>query len=86
MDGRRCERTLEEGYGGIVSEDRMLLSNRYEIGRLLGRGGMAEVYLARDTRLHRTVALKVLRSDLARDPHFQERFRREAQSLSLIHI
>lgn len=58
----------------------MLLSNRYEIGRLLGRGGMAEVYLARDTRLHRTVALKVLRSDLARDPHFQERFRREAQS------
>ena len=80
MDGRGCERTLEEGYGGIVSEDRMLLSNRYEIGRLLGRGGMAEVYLARDTRLHRTVALKVLRSDLARDPHFQERFRREAQS------
>ena len=58
----------------------MLLGNRYEIGRLLGRGGMAEVYLARDLRLNRTVAVKVLRSDLARDEHFQERFRREAQA------
>lgn len=56
----------------------MLLNNRYEIGRLLGRGGMAEVHLAHDKRLNRTVAVKVLRSDLARDEHFQERFRREA--------
>ncbi len=57
-----------------------LLGGRYEIGELLGRGGMAEVHLGRDTRLGRTVAIKMLRSDLARDPSFQARFRREAQS------
>ncbi|HEX3004123.1 MAG TPA: serine/threonine protein kinase, partial [Angustibacter sp.] len=57
-----------------------LLGGRYEIGDLLGRGGMAEVHLGRDTRLGRTVAIKMLRSDLARDPSFQARFRREAQS------
>jgi serine/threonine-protein kinase len=57
-----------------------LLGGRYEIGDLLGRGGMAVVHLARDTRLGRTVAIKMLRSDLARDPSFQARFRREAQS------
>ena len=65
----------------MVSESTMLLSDRYEIGRLLGRGGMAEVYLAKDRRLNRTVAVKVLRSELAQDEHFQERFRREAQSV-----
>lgn len=63
-----------------MSTNNMLLGNRYEIGRLLGRGGMAEVYLAVDKRLNRTVAVKVLRSDLAQDEHFQERFRREAQA------
>ncbi|MGN6300151.1 MAG: Stk1 family PASTA domain-containing Ser/Thr kinase, partial [Angustibacter sp.] len=57
-----------------------LLGGRYEIGDLLGRGGMAEVHLGRDTRLGRPVAIKMLRSDLARDPSFQARFRREAQS------
>ena len=56
------------------------LGGRYEIGELLGRGGMAEVHLGRDTRLGRTVAVKMLRPDLARDPSFQARFRREAQS------
>lgn len=57
-----------------------LLAGRYEIGELIGRGGMAEVHVGRDVRLGRTVAIKVLRSDLARDPSFQSRFRREAQA------
>ncbi|NAZ82581.1 Stk1 family PASTA domain-containing Ser/Thr kinase [Kineococcus sp. R8] len=57
-----------------------MLGGRYEVGSLLGRGGMAEVHVARDTRLGRTVAVKLLRADLARDPSFQARFRREAQS------
>ncbi|MCF3961239.1 Stk1 family PASTA domain-containing Ser/Thr kinase [Streptomyces fuscigenes] len=56
------------------------LGGRYELGSVLGRGGMAEVHLAHDTRLGRTVAVKTLRADLARDPSFQARFRREAQS------
>ncbi|MCW2523524.1 MAG: hypothetical protein JWO63_1859, partial [Frankiales bacterium] len=57
-----------------------LVGGRYEIGELLGYGGMAEVHKARDLRLGRDVAVKVLRSDLARDPSFQNRFRREAQA------
>ena len=57
-----------------------LLGGRYEIGGLLGRGGMAEVHLGHDRRLGRTVAVKLLRSDFARDPSFQARFRREAHS------
>jgi len=57
-----------------------LLGSRYEIGETLGYGGMAEVHLGRDVRLGREVAVKVLRADLARDPSFQARFRREAQA------
>ncbi|MCI6410539.1 MAG: Stk1 family PASTA domain-containing Ser/Thr kinase [Schaalia hyovaginalis] len=56
------------------------LAGRYEIRSLIGRGGMAEVHLGFDTRLSRIVAIKMLRSDLARDSVFQARFRREAQS------
>jgi len=56
------------------------LSDRYELGEILGFGGMSEVHLARDLRLHRDVAVKVLRADLARDPSFYLRFRREAQN------
>jgi len=63
-----------------MNDEPQILAGRYEIGDLIGRGGMAEVHIGYDTRLGRTVAIKILRSDLARDPSFQTRFRREAQS------
>lgn len=56
------------------------LGDRYEVGQVIGRGGMAEVHEGTDTRLNRRVAIKILRPDLARDPLFQDRFRREAQA------
>jgi eukaryotic-like serine/threonine-protein kinase len=65
---------------GSFGNDPRTLGGRYQLGDLLGRGGMAEVHIGRDTRLGRTVAIKLLRTDLARDPSFQNRFRREAQS------
>ncbi|MGI8532226.1 MAG: Stk1 family PASTA domain-containing Ser/Thr kinase, partial [Geodermatophilaceae bacterium] len=69
----------------MVSPTR-LLGERYELGETIGYGGMAEVHRARDMRLGRDVAVKVLRQDLARDSQFQVRFRREAQaSASLSH-
>lgn len=55
-----------------------LLGDRYKLGEMIGTGGMADVYIAEDTRLARQVAVKVLRSDLARDPSFVARFRKEA--------
>ena len=55
-----------------------LLGDRYKLGEMIGTGGMADVYVAEDTRLARQVAVKVLRSDLARDPSFVARFRKEA--------
>jgi eukaryotic-like serine/threonine-protein kinase len=61
-----------------------MLSNRYEIGDTLGFGGMSEVHRGRDIRLGRDVAVKVLRADLARDPTFQLRFRREAQNAAAL--
>ncbi|MDN4161193.1 Stk1 family PASTA domain-containing Ser/Thr kinase [Nocardioides sp. SOB72] len=57
-----------------------VVGGRYELGELLGRGGMAEVRKGTDTRLGRVVAVKRLRTDLASDATFQARFRREAQS------
>src|SRR2546421_13062530 len=57
-----------------------LLGGRYQVGELLGYGGMAEVHAGRDLRLGRDVAIKTLRHDLARDATFQLRFRREAQN------
>lgn len=56
------------------------LAGRYEVRSMIGRGGMAQVHLGFDTRLSRVVAIKMLRTDLARDSIFQTRFRREAQA------
>jgi eukaryotic-like serine/threonine-protein kinase len=61
-----------------------LLSERYQLGDTLGYGGMSEVHRGLDTRLSRDVAIKVLRADLARDPQFQLRFRREAQNAAAL--
>ena len=63
-----------------MSENKRLIAGRYEIGNLIGRGGMADVYEGLDTRLGRTVAIKLLKSDLANDPSFEDRFRHEAQA------
>lgn len=67
----------------MTTESR-LLGGRYQLQDALGYGGMAEVHRARDTRLDRDVAIKTLRVDLARDPLFQSRFRREAQSAAAL--
>ena len=56
----------------------------YEIQSQLGAGGMGEVYKAKDTRLDRTVAIKVLPSDLSDDPELKQRFEREARTLAAL--
>jgi serine/threonine protein kinase/beta-lactam-binding protein with PASTA domain len=63
-----------------LSENQRVIAGRYELGQLIGRGGMADVYEGIDTRLGRTVAIKLLKSDLANDPNFEARFRQEAQA------
>ena len=67
-----------------IGDTPIRLGDRYELGGLLGRGGMADVRIARDLRLGRTVAVKQLRVDLATDDTFQARFRREAQSAAAL--
>jgi serine/threonine-protein kinase len=62
------------------SDERSVINERYEIERRIGRGGMADVFLARDLLLDRPVAVKVLFPEFATDPAFVERFRREAQA------
>ncbi len=59
-----------------------MLSDRYEVGEVIGRGGMASVYRGRDLTLGREVAIKILESDLAADATFRTRFRLEAQAAS----
>lgn len=64
----------------MADDELRVLSDRYEIHRRLARGGMAQVYLARDRALDRPVAVKELVAEFATDPSFVERFRREAQA------
>jgi serine/threonine protein kinase len=61
-----------------------VLGNRYQVRRLIGRGGMSDVYLGDDLLLQRAVAIKMLRSDLAKDSAGLERFRLEATSLAAL--
>jgi serine/threonine-protein kinase len=69
----------------VSCEDTLrVLVGRYELRRPLGRGGMADVYLAHDTTLRRDVAVKILRQDLAADPQCAQRFVREAMALAAV--
>ncbi len=63
-----------------TADEPRVLGGRYEVGELVGRGGMADVHAGHDLRLGRQVAIKILRTDLARDTSFLARFRREAQA------
>ncbi|MGW3110708.1 protein kinase domain-containing protein [Streptomyces sp. NPDC001091] len=74
--GGMAESPENWGNGGLVGDGRYRLTHR------LGRGGMAEVFAAEDVRLGRTVAVKLLRADLAEDPTSKARFTREAQSVA----
>jgi len=61
-----------------------IIAERYELIDLLGQGGMADVYLARDTILNRTIAIKILRTSLAKDPVYIARFQREASAAAAL--
>lgn len=65
-----------------MTDEGRLIAGRYQVGPLLGRGGMSDVYLGTDTRLGRTVAIKELKLALAADSSFRLRFRQEAQAAS----
>lgn len=65
-----------------MADEQRLLAGRYLVGDLIGRGGMANVFRGTDTKLGRTVAIKILKPDLANDPAFRTRFRQEAQAAS----
>lgn len=61
-----------------------MLDNRYELLEVIGSGGMAMVYKAKDHRLNRPVAVKILKSDLAEDADFRRRFRDESQAVAML--
>ena len=84
----KCGRCEEAGHGALpgrrngmrpVNSVPRVIDNKYRIDQLLGRGGMGAVYRARDMRLDRLVALKVVRANLLGDAEAKRRFRREAQ-------
>ena len=61
-----------------------IIAERYELLDVIGRGGMADVYLANDTILNRTIAIKILRTSLAKDPVYIARFQREASAAAAL--
>ncbi len=61
-----------------------LLDNRYELLEIIGTGGMAMVYKGQDRRLNRSVAVKILKSELAEDAEFRRRFRDESQAVAML--
>jgi serine/threonine-protein kinase len=64
----------------VTPDTRRVIAGRYQVGELLGRGGMSDVFKGVDSRLGRTVAIKLLKPQLATDPAFRTRFRQEAQA------
>jgi serine/threonine-protein kinase len=63
-----------------LSEQERVLAGRYQVGEIIGRGGMADVFEGVDLRLGRKIAIKLLKSDLANDENFESRFAQEAQA------
>ena len=61
-----------------------IIAERYELIDIIGQGGMADVYLANDTILNRTIAIKILRTSLAKDPIYIARFQREASAAAAL--
>jgi serine/threonine protein kinase len=88
QEGSRLDRPAWEGTTSLMENETLVTSGKllgpYEIEPLLGVGGMGEVYKARDTRLGRTVAIKVLPSALAANLAFKRRFLREARAASAL--
>lgn len=74
--------SIEHDEGGILGGRKQISSGRYELGDVIGRGGMADVHLGNDLVARRPVAMKILRVDLAEDPEFRSAFRREAQTVA----
>ena len=67
-----------------VPDGERLIANRYRLGEIIGRGGMATIYRAHDTRLGRDVALKLLRPEISADRDLADRFRREALAATVL--
>ncbi|MBK5237844.1 MAG: protein kinase, partial [Actinomycetales bacterium] len=65
-----------------MTNDARTIGNRYELGKLIGSGGMGEVFVAKDTKLGRRVAVKLLRTEFAKDTKLCTRFKQEARSAS----